>query len=127
MGMQSRLVRVSLLALAVNLIGNLLLVPVYGFMAAAWMTLATEVVVFACTSMLILRRLQLGRPHIGRLGRTVLAAALLGGELAVLRALGAPLGVLIASACVSYPALLFGLGALSLDDVRVVIGRERLA
>ncbi|HEY4428392.1 MAG TPA: flippase [Solirubrobacteraceae bacterium] len=127
MGMQSRLVRVSLLALAVNLIGNLLLVPVYGFMAAAWMTLATEVVVFVCTSMLILRRLQLGRPHIGRLGRTVLAAALLGGELAALRALGAPLGVLIASACVSYPALLFGLGALGLDDVRIVIGRERLA
>jgi len=84
-------------------------------------------VVFACTSVLIRRRLQLPRPEPGRLGRTVLAAALLTGELAALKALGAPLGVLIASACVSYPALLFGLGALGLDDVRIVIGRERLA
>jgi O-antigen/teichoic acid export membrane protein len=126
LGLQRRLVWISLAALAVNLAGNLVLVPIYGFMAAAWMTLATEVVVFSASSVLIKRELNLGWPKPGRMGRTVIAAALLGGELAVLKLLGAPLGALVASSCVSYPALLFGLGALHADDVRIVLGRERL-
>ena len=37
---------ISLLALVVNVVGNLILVPLAGFMGAAWMTLATEMVVF---------------------------------------------------------------------------------
>jgi hypothetical protein len=45
----------------------------------------------------------------------------------VLKVLGAPLGVLVATTCISYPALLFAFGSLSLDDVRLLIGRERLA
>jgi hypothetical protein len=57
----------------------------------------------------------------------VLSAALLAGELTLLKVLGAPLGVLVATTCISYPALLFAFGSLSLDDLRLLIGRERLA
>jgi O-antigen/teichoic acid export membrane protein len=126
MGMQKRLLRISLIALVVNLAGNLVLVPIFGFLAAAWMTLATEVVVFSFSYSLIRRRLELPWPKPGRMGGTVLSAALLAGELTVLKVLGAPLGVLVATTCISYPALLFAFGSLSLDDVRLLIGRERL-
>lgn len=125
MGLQKRLLWISLLALVVNLAGNLAFVPIYGFMAAAWMTLVTEVVVFSGTLTLIKRELQLPLPKPGRMGRTVLAAALLAGGLSALKLLGAPLAVLVAATCLSYPALLFGLGAFGADDVRVLLRRER--
>jgi O-antigen/teichoic acid export membrane protein len=124
MGLQKRLLWISLLALVVNVAGNLALVPEYGFMAAAWMTLATEVVVFAASLTLILRKLELPFPRPGRMGRTLIAAIVLTAELAALKAAGAGLGVLVAASCLSYPALLFGLRAISVDEVRVLFARE---
>ncbi len=123
LGLQQRLVRISLLALVVNVCGNLVLVPLIGFMGAAWMTLATEVVVCLSSGSLILRTLELPLPKPGRIGRTVLAAALLGGALEALRLAHAPLAVLVAAACVCYPALLFGLRALAPADVQLVLRR----
>lgn len=123
LGLQRRLLRVSLIALLVNLCGNLILVPLVGFMGAAWMTLATEVVVCASSLSLILRELELPLPRLGRIGRTTLAAALLAGGLDALRLIDAPLAVLVLAACVFYPALLFGLRALGLEDVRVLLRR----
>lgn len=127
LGLQSRLLRISLLALVVNLLGNLILVPLVGFMGAAWMTLVTEAVVFASTSRLILRTLELSRPALGRVGRTALAAGILGVLLGALRLADAPLGALIVAACVLYPALLFGLRAIAVEDVRLVIRRGATA
>jgi O-antigen/teichoic acid export membrane protein len=123
LGLQGKLLRISLLALVVNLIGNLILVPLFGFMGAAWMTLATEAVVFFMTSRLVVSRLGISRPALGRVARTALAALALGVSVGVLRLLGAPLGVLIGAACVLYPALLFGLRAIGPDDLRVVLSR----
>jgi O-antigen/teichoic acid export membrane protein len=127
MGLQKRLLRISLRALVFNLAGNLAFVPIFGFIAAAWMTLLTEVVVFWGSFTLIKKELGLPWPKAGRMGRTVIAALLLAAELTALKLLGAPLAVLAATSCISYPALLFALGALHVDDVRVVLGRERLA
>jgi O-antigen/teichoic acid export membrane protein len=123
---QRRLLIISVLALVVNVLGNLVLIPLTGFMGAAWMTLATEVVVFVASLRLILRTLELRRLEVGRIGRTVLAAALLAGGLALLRLAGAPLSVLVLASCVCYPALLFGLRALTAADVRIVLRREKL-
>jgi O-antigen/teichoic acid export membrane protein len=123
LGMQKKLLRVSLIALVVNLIGNAILVPLVGFMGAAAMTVVTEAVVFGCTSVLIQRRLELGRPRIGRLARTALAALLMGIGLALLRVASAPLAVLIAFAAIAYPALLFSMRVLGADDIRVLIKR----
>jgi O-antigen/teichoic acid export membrane protein len=123
-GLQRRLLRISLAALVLNLAGNFALVPAIGFMGAAWMTLATEILVCLLSLRLILRKLELPLPRPGRAGRTLLAAALLAGALALMSAAGAPLGALTAAACVGYPALLFGLRALSPSEVRMLLRRE---
>jgi O-antigen/teichoic acid export membrane protein len=127
MGLQRRLLKISLWALLFNVVGNLALVPPLGFMAAAWMTLATELVVCALSLKEILAGLELGLGNVvppTRIARTVLAAAVLGGLLALLRATGVPLGVLAAVACAAYPTLLFALGALEPADVGVVLRRK---
>ncbi|MGH2865592.1 MAG: flippase [Solirubrobacteraceae bacterium] len=126
LGLQRRLLYVSLIALFVNVCGNLILVPLTGFMGAAWMTLVTEIVVFLGSLSLILRTLELPLPRPGRIGRTAVAAVLLGLGLEALRLVGAPLVVLVLAAAVFYPLLLFALGALALEDVRVVTGRSAI-
>ncbi len=124
LGLQKRLLIVSLLALVVNVAGNLALVPAVGFMGAAWMTLITEVVVFAASAYLILNALKMKIPNLGRIGRTVLAAVLLWGILTVLEKADGSLAVLVPAACLAYPALLFGLRAISIEDVRIVLSRR---
>jgi O-antigen/teichoic acid export membrane protein len=124
LGKQWALLRISGVALVVNVAGNLALVPSTGFMGAAWMTLATEVVVFAASGWLILKTLELQLPRPGRIGRTALAAALLAAGLDALRLANASLAVLVGAACVLYPALLFGLRALGMEDIRVLVRRR---
>jgi len=126
LGLQGRLLRISLLALVVNVAGNLILVPLIGFMGAAWMTLITEVVVWGFSLALILKALELPLPKPGRIGRTAIAAALLTAGLEALRLANAPLAVLLAAAALAYPALLFALRALAVEDVRVVLGRRAI-
>lgn len=123
LGLQRRLLHIGLVALVVNVVGNLILVPLVGFMGAAVMTLLTEAVVFYMALRLVLRTLELPRPKLGRIGRTALAALLLAAGLGALRLVGAPLAVLIAASCLCYPSLLFGLRALALEDVLVVFRR----
>jgi O-antigen/teichoic acid export membrane protein len=123
LGLQQRLLRISLLALVVNLAGNAILVPLVGFMGAAVMTLVTEAVVLVATSRDILRKLELPLPGPGRIARTGLAAVLLGAGLGLMRLAGAPLGVLMAATCVAYPALLFALRAFAAEDMRLVLRR----
>ncbi|MBA3808715.1 MAG: flippase, partial [Solirubrobacterales bacterium] len=123
LGLQHRLLRISLLALAVNLLGNAILVPLVGFMGAASMTVVTEVVVLLATTKEILAKLEMPLPKPGRIGRTAVAAAVLGALLGLMRLADAPLAALIAAACVLYPALLFALRAFGPEDARVVLRR----
>jgi len=123
LGLQSRLLRISVAALVLNLAANLLLVPPYGFMAAAWVTLATELLVFLLSLRVVWQRLAPGRPDFARAGRIVLAAAVLGGTLTAVQAAGGGLAVLIVAACLLYPALLFGLRALQVEDLRILLRR----
>ena len=127
MGLQKRRLLVSLIALVVNVVGNLIVVPFAGFLGAAWMTLGTEVLVCAASLWLILRGLEMSLPPPGRLGRTLIAAILLGFALDAIKLAGAPLAVLVVAACAAYPVLLFALRAMSIDDVRVLLRREALA
>lgn len=124
LGLQRRRLLVSLAALVLNVLGNLILVPIDGFMGAAWMTMATEGVVWGASLWMILHELDMPLPMPGRIGRTLLAAILLAGGLEAARLLGAPLAVLVACACAGYPALLLGLRALSLAEVRLVLARN---
>ncbi len=81
-GKQPRLVRICMVALAFNLIGNFALVPEFGFQAAAWMTLATEALVAALEIRLVTESVPLRELSFGRLWRTTACALLLAGELA---------------------------------------------
>jgi O-antigen/teichoic acid export membrane protein len=127
LGLQRRRVRIALVALAVNLAGNFILVPLFGFMGAAWMTLITEIMVFGWALALVLRALGLPFPNLGRIGRTAVAAALLGVILEAFSLAGAPLWLVILAACVGYPSLLFGLRALTLDEALSVLRRRQVA
>jgi len=127
LGLQGRLLRISLIALVVNLIGNFIAVPLFGFMGAAWMTLITEIVVFGSALTLLLRELELPFPKLGRIGRTALAAALLAAVLEAMSLANAPLWALIVAACVCYPSLLFGLRALTVDEALALLRRRQLA
>lgn len=124
LGEQRRLMMISLAALVVNLAGNLIAVPLVGFMGAAWMTLATEIVVFLGSMGLILRRLELPLPRLGRIGRSGLAAAGLCGCLALLNQTAAPLWLSIAGGCAIYLALLLGIRAVSPQDLRILLRRD---
>lgn len=126
LGLQRRRLVISLVALVINVVGNLILVPIDGFMGAAWMTFATEAIVVGASLWLILRELEMPLPPPGRVGRTFMAAIVLAGSLDGARLLGAPLALLTVLACLLYPALLFGLRALGPADVRVLLGRQAL-
>jgi O-antigen/teichoic acid export membrane protein len=126
-GMQRRLAIISLVALVVNVAGNFVAIPLFGFMGAAWMTLLTEMVVFVASGLLVLSRLSLPLPGLGRIGRTLLAAVLLGGILGLLKLADQPLSVLVLAACICYPLLLFGLRAVSVEDLRLLLRREQPA
>jgi hypothetical protein len=101
-------------------------VPLLGYMGAAWMTLITEVVVFGFSLRIIQRGLG-GLPSLQKIGRTLIAALVLAGALRLLRSAGASLGELVAASAVIYGVLLIALSALSLDDVRVLLRREKMA
>ena len=120
LGLQRRLAWYAAAALVVNVGLNLALVPVYGFLAAAWATLATELVVFPLALLLVARAIDL-RPALGRLGRIAGAAAIMGGVVAALRAAGLPLGVLVAAAAASYPVLLLVLRGVDVRQLRALI------
>jgi O-antigen/teichoic acid export membrane protein len=122
LGLARKQVTVALLGLIANVAGNLVLVPRYGFMAAAWMTLVTEAVVVSVGFAFVLRRLGRPWPSLGRLPRIALAGGLLLVALLGLRhAFGEELVVLSVGAAVLYPALLLALRAVSPGEVRTLL------
>lgn len=126
LGLQRRFMTISLIALAFNLVGNLVLVPLTGFIGAAWMTLATELLVCLLCLSAILKMLGRPWPRPGRITRTVLAAGLLFGALHGLKAIDGSLAVLIAGACLFYPLLLLALGAVARTDIQIVLRRAEV-
>ena len=120
--LQRRFLVYTALALVLNVVLNVLLIPRYGFQAAAWVTLATEVTVMSLSARSVLRRLQM-KPSWTRLGRVAAAAGGMGLAVETARQAGLPLGALVAIAAVVYPALLLASRALTLRDVAALIRR----
>jgi O-antigen/teichoic acid export membrane protein len=118
--LQRRFVRIALGALVFNVAANLALVPRFGFMAAAVMTLATELLVTGLTLTLVCRRMDV-RPTGPRVAPIALAAAAVGGAGWGLRVAGAPTAVWAGVAALLYPALLFALGVVRLAEVRDLV------
>lgn len=122
-GLQKIFVGVAAAALVVNVALNVVFVPRYGFLAAAWATLITELVAVVPMGVLALRRLG-ERPGFGPTVRVVAAAAGLAAGGSALRAAGAPLGVLLLAAGPLYAGLLFGLRVLRAGELRALLRRE---
>jgi O-antigen/teichoic acid export membrane protein len=117
--LQRRFVRYAVVGLIFNAGANLLLIPRFGFVAAAWITLLTEVVVLTPTFVDILRAMGL-RPPLARSARIAAAGALLGAALLGLRAVGAPLAATAVAAALLYPGLLLALRGVEPSELRAL-------
>jgi O-antigen/teichoic acid export membrane protein len=121
--LQRKFFRYAAIGLAVNAVLNVLLIPRYGFLAAAWVTLVTEVVVMSLTMRAVLRGIEL-RPRFGRLTQTLAATLVMGALAWLAREAGTPLLGLIAIAALSYPALLFSMRVLTVSEVRAILRKD---
>lgn len=115
--LQRRFLLYTAIGLAINAALNVVLIPRYGFLAAAWVTLATEITVMGLTMHSVLRALEM-RPRVSRFARTVLAAALMGLCTWLAREAAIPLSGLIAIAAVSYALAVAALRLVSPAEVR---------
>jgi O-antigen/teichoic acid export membrane protein len=123
LGLQRRFLRYAVVALVFNVALNAILIPPYGFLAAAWVTLATEIVVVGLTMTMVMRALG----HVPRIDRVARAAAATAGmTLGVwgARELGAEIVLLLLVGAVVYGALVVLLGALTLTDLRALAARR---
>ena len=103
-------------------ITNLALVPSYGFMAAAWLTLATEILVMSLSLWIVCTRMGVmptGR-NLGRIAGAAAAAGLLGWGL---REAGLPTPAWVAVAGALYAALVIVLGVVRLAELRGLVRR----
>jgi O-antigen/teichoic acid export membrane protein len=123
--LQRRFFRYAAIGLIINASLNVLLIPRYGFLAAAWITLATEVVVMSLTMRSVLRKLAM-TPRFGRLLRTLMAALAMGALTWVARSAGMPLYGLVVVAAVTYTTLLLSLRVLTVAEVRAVLRKDPL-
>ncbi|HNR95997.1 MAG TPA: oligosaccharide flippase family protein [Anaerolineae bacterium] len=115
---QRFLTRAFVFGAAFNIISNLLLIPRFGYAAAAGVTVLSELALFIpfyyCT-----RKNLTTLPWLDVFGRPVLAALLMAGTLFVLRSL--PALVVAPLAGLVYVAALIGLGTFRQPDVGLVL------
>jgi O-antigen/teichoic acid export membrane protein len=117
MDLQRRYLWLAALGLVLNLALNVVLIPEYGIEAAAWVTLATEVVVVALATAMVLRRIEM-RLSLRRLALAALAATLAALAVWGLREAGAGAIVLILAMGALYPPLLVALRALDIEQLK---------
>ncbi len=123
LGLQRRFIGIALVGLAVNVGLNVLLLPRYGFEAAAVVTIVTDLVVVGWSLRLSLGLLEM-RVRPGRLLRLVGASLGAGAAAAAVDALGLGLGVAIAAAAVVYGALVLGTRAWTVPELRAILARD---
>jgi O-antigen/teichoic acid export membrane protein len=123
-GRQRNFVFIALGGLVFNIVGNVLLLPHYGFVAAAWMTLATELAVIAPAAMVTLRAFQVA-PDLGRFPRAAAAAAIMGVTVWLAHQAGAGILLLGLLAAIIYPLAVLATGALTPDDRAELASRVR--
>jgi O-antigen/teichoic acid export membrane protein len=126
LGLQRRYVVYAVFGLIFNVGLNLFLLPRYGFLAAAWTTLATELLVVGLAWRAVVTELRF-RPRLGRVLRAALAAAAMTLIMLGLRKVGTPAVPLLLAAPLTYPPLALLFGAISLEDLRELRALRRSA
>jgi len=121
--LQGKFVLIGIGALVFNVATNLALVPAYGFMAAAWLTLATEVLVMSLSLWIVCARIEIAPT--GRNLAPIVAAAVASGLLGWgLREAGLPTALWVALAAAAYAALVVALGAVKLGELRALASKD---
>jgi O-antigen/teichoic acid export membrane protein len=120
--LQVRLVAYSAVALVFNVVLNLVLIPPFGFLAAAWMTLATQLMVLAVGGTIVMRKIRI-RLSWHRVVGAAAAAGLMAAAVRVMEAVGAPFSAVVAVAGVTYVVVLVGLRVVDPDELRVLVRR----
>lgn len=121
-GSERRVAWAITISTTINVGLNFLLIPVYGVAAAALLTVLTEAVLLSQYVWVLRQRLR----HINwnlALLRPLLAAAVMGVVVHLLRALYLPLDILIGAAL--YIGLLFALGVIGKPEFELVQGMRR--
>ena len=116
---QLRYVFVAAAGLCFNVAANLVAIPRWGFVAAAWVTLATELLVVSLGLVLVGPRLPI-RPGLGRVPRIVAAALVLLGVLVGLRLVSAPVLIAIALGSLAYVAALLMFRAVEIAELKAL-------
>jgi O-antigen/teichoic acid export membrane protein len=124
LGIQRRLLKFAVIALAVNVTLNLIFVPIYGYVAAAVVTLITEGLILVLTVRVVAPILEF-RLQRGPLLRTAAAAAGMGLIVWGVRQTGVPTVVLLVVAPVAYLILLFAFRALHVRELLSLVRRSR--
>lgn len=122
LGLQRQFIAWALAGLVVNVGLNLVLLPVYGFVAAAWVTVATEIVVIGLGLRATMRGIE-HRLALGRAARVVAVSAVMAGAVLLARAADAPFAVLVVVGAVVYPAALLGSRTWRPQEFRTAMGR----
>jgi O-antigen/teichoic acid export membrane protein len=121
--LQRRYLLYAAFGLILNVALNLVLIPKYGFKAAAWVTLFTEVTVMSLTMGTVLKRLHMTLSW-SRFGRIAPAAAVMGLAVALARHAGVPLGGLVVVAVALYLSLLFASRAVTVHELTSLLRRK---
>lgn len=123
LGTQGRFVGIAAAALVFNVAANVVLLPRLGFVAAAWVTLATEVLVVALAVPITFGRLG-GWPPLGRVARLGAAAAIMAAAVVGLRAAGLGAVWLLLAAPPVYAAAAVALRGVEIGELRRLVRRE---
>lgn len=118
--LQRRFVVIALVALVLNVAANLVFIPIGGFMAAAWITLGTELLVASWTTVLVCRAIGVVPPW-GRVARVTAVAVAAGAAAWGLRQAGAPLGLWVPAGAAVYAGLVVGLGMVRAAELRALV------
>ncbi len=121
--LQRRFIRFAALGVVINVALNVLLIPRYGFLAAAWITLLTEVTVMSLSMRMVLAELSM-RPQFMRLLRTLMAAVAMGLATWLSRLAGLPLAGLVAVSIASYLPFLLLLRVVTVGELLAVLRRD---
>lgn len=124
LGIQRRLLKFAAVALTVNIVLNLIFVPIYGYVAAAVVTVITEGVVLYLTQRVVSTILMF-KLHYGALVRTAAAAAGMCLIVWLLRLAGVSTGLLIVASGVSYVLLLIAFRALHIRELLAIVRPPR--
>jgi O-antigen/teichoic acid export membrane protein len=124
--LQRRFVRYAAFGLLVNVILNLALIPLFGFIAAAWSTLVTEITIMTLSMSAVLEKLPMTF-HFDRMLRIVAAAAAMGLIAWFGERLDLPLVAVAVTAGISYLICLFLVRAFRPKEIAAILHKGATA